>query len=147
MKFLKLLVAVLRTLTLFIGIVIAILIWQRPWYPFMDDGPFQGVKIQKLPERTPDQIYPFEEYRLIVYNATQTQKAPIVALSDKGGNTKWIIYATGMEGTEVSAVEFSDHRTIFSTTIRGVVVWSFGAETTLWYIGRDGELEEYWFSW
>lgn len=138
------------SLSAFIGLVvisIAIFIWQRPWFPFMDDGPFKGVQAQQVPSRNPDQVYPFSSYKLAVFNSTAGQKEPIVVLSDTKGQVKWSIYATGMKNTEVYSVEFVEHRTILSTTVRGRVKWTYGNEATWWFITADGELEEYWYSW
>ena len=146
-KTLKWLAISLGALLGLVVISIAIFIWQRPWYPFMDDGPFKGEPVNQLPSRSPDQVYLLSKYKLEVFNRAPNQKAPIVVLRDSNDQVKWSIYATGMNNTEVQSIEFIDHRTILSTTVRGTVKWTYGNEATWWYVSRDGELEEYWYSW
>ena len=146
-KILKWLAISLGALLGLVVISLAIVIWQRPWFPFMDDGPFKGEPVNQLPSRSPDQVYFLNRYKLEIFNRAQNQKAPIVVLRDSDDQEQWSIYATGMNNTEVQSIEFIDHRTILSTTVRGTVKWTYGNEATWWYVSRDGELEEYWYSW
>jgi len=126
---------------------IAVFTWQRPWFPFMDDGPFKGEPAKLEGHRKPTQVYSFDEYTLEVYKRRETDKAPVVLLRDSSKQMKWSVYATGMENTHVESLEFIDHRTFFSTTVHGRVKWTYGNEAMWWYIASDGELEEYWYSW
>jgi len=126
---------------------VGVFIWQRPWIPFMDDGPFHGKQVEQIPTTKPQQIFPVNEFILEVYAPASEKEAPIVLLRDKNASVKWAVYAQGQDKTRVSALKFYDHRTIFITTVRGTVAWTFGNETMWWHIGRDGSLHDYWYSW
>jgi hypothetical protein len=54
-----------------------------------------------------------------------------------------------MPGTQVFSIRFRDYRRIPFTRYRvvGLVDWTYGKEATWWFISKDGELEEYWYSW
>ena len=113
----------------------------------MDDGPFSGVPVQRMPERSPDQIYHLGDSYLEVHNSNIQGTAPIVTMRDKDSQIKWSIYAVGQNGTKVKSIEFIEHRTLYDTIVRGQVNWTYGHEISKWYIKRDGTLKEYWFSW
>lgn len=147
LKIFKWIVVTVTILTLLLVVAIAVLVWQRPWIPFLDDGPFKGLPVQSLPKTTPLQIFPVRDFVLEVYAPLSKEQAPIVLLRNHDKQVKWAVHAEGMENTQVSSLKFIDYRTIFGTTVRGTVQWTYGHEAMWWMIGRDGSLNEYWYSW
>ncbi|CAG1022654.1 hypothetical protein DOJK_01814 [Patescibacteria group bacterium] len=145
---------VFKWVAIFIGSIIllvttcvAIFIWQRPWMPFMDDGPFHGKIVTQIPNEKPTQIFPINKFTLEVYSPISNNEAPIVLLREGNNKVKWAIYAEAYEKTHVSSLKFKEYRTIFDITIRGTVTWTYGNEVMWWYIDRNGTLKEYWYSW
>lgn len=137
----------LGSIILFVILGIGVLIWQRPWMPFMDDGPFHGKTAEQIPTTKPLQVFPIKEFVLEVYAPASDQEAPVVLLRDSNSKIKWAVYAQAYDKTQVYSLKFYDYRTIFSTTVRGTVAWTYGNEAMWWFIERDGSLKEYWYSW
>jgi hypothetical protein len=129
---------------------IGALIWYRTWNPFMDDGPFHGIPCEVTPTRSPDQNFVlFDSLVLESYDRRQGEPAPTVLLRQPGGQVQWCIRATAVENTDVQTIRFHAHRgfPFQRPRVRGLVDWTYGNESTWWFIRRDGTLEEYWVSW
>ena len=136
-------------LTIFAAAIL-VLIWYRTWNPFMDDGPFHGKACDGNPTRSPDQTFVLSEsFALESYDRREREPAPTVLLRQLGRQVRWCIYATAVENTDVRTIRFHAHRgfPFQRQRVRGIVDWTYGHESTWWFIRRDGTLEEYWFSW
>lgn len=62
----------------------------------------------------------------------------------------WSIEARGREGCQVNSLRFDAYSTVpwIWPRVAGVVDWNCGGrEQTIWKLGRDGSLKEYWYSW
>lgn len=129
-------------------IILGVLVWQRPWLPYVfDDGPFTGRPAQIVPQSAPAQSYSFDRFTLITHDPENLDEAPHVLLKNEKGEVMWTIYAEGQERTKVKTVRFTDHRTLLYTTVRGTVNWTYGNETSWWIIDRSGKLISYYYSW
>jgi hypothetical protein len=61
---------------------------------------------------------------------------------------RWCIYAEGYPETRVDRLRFRSSKAIIRRdVIDASVQWTYGDERALWFIGRDGALNEYWYSW
>jgi hypothetical protein len=137
------------SIVVLICIALSAFIWWYGW-PSMDDGPFHGEVCELNPKEKPDQTFNlWDGLKLEVHNKNKWIKAPVVTLKKSTGEKLWSIYATAYEQTQVDAIEFKEYSGYpFKTPrIKGIVYWTFGAEATWWYIKRNGELKEYWYSW
>lgn len=126
------------------------LVWYRSWTPFMDDGPFHGAACSGSPQRSPDQTFALPNSLLLEsYDRKPGEASPAVLLRDSNHEVKWCIRASAVEGTEVRSIRFDSYRSFpfARPRARGIVDWTYGHETTWWFISSDGVLEEYWFSW
>jgi len=75
-------------------------------------------------------VFPFRDFTLKVYSPASKKEAPIVLLRDSENKIKWAVYAVGQGKTQVASLKFSDYRTVFDTTVRGSVDWTYGHEAT-----------------
>ncbi|MBL8523436.1 MAG: hypothetical protein JNN20_07095 [Betaproteobacteria bacterium] len=113
----------------------------------MDDGPFHGRAVSKMPTSAATQIFPVRDFVLEIYAPETSTEAPVVLLRKPDKSVAWAIHAEGMGNTKVESIEFSEYQTMLDITVLGHVKWTFGNEATTWVIGRDGTLKEYWYSW
>jgi hypothetical protein len=126
--------------------------WWRSWHPFIDDGPFHGKPRASIPARQPDQRFAlYNRFTIEVYDAAANEPAPTVVLKDQDSSIKWAIYAIAddMRNTTVRSIRFKDWRHFPFKEPRAfaIVNWTFGREASWWFISREGELKEYWYSW
>jgi hypothetical protein len=120
--------------------------------PFMDDGPFHGKARESAPVRHPDQVFNvYDRFTIEVYDPETDEPAPTVLLRDKDSHIKWCVYAVadGYTNTAVRSIRFSrwDPFPFWKPRVFGVVDWTFGSESSCWFISRNGELKAYWYSW
>jgi hypothetical protein len=136
--------AVLVTAVLFTGV----LLYDKSFTPLFDDGPFQGRRCTVVPTRLPDQeVNVGRRFVLQTWDRQGGDTAPVVALRE-ADRVRWCIYAEGDPATRVERVRFRTARPIiWRDVIDGSVLWTYGNERALWFIGRDGTLHEYWYSW
>jgi len=117
----------------------------------MDDGPFTGVPRRECPIRTADQEFPIiGNNRLLVFDPSEGEDAPTVALKREDEKIAWCIYATGLEKTKVAKLRFSRLSSpipFLRPVVRGRVLWTFGMERMTWSIDYDGTLFWYRYSW
>jgi len=116
----------------------------------MDDGPFHGTPCEAVPTRPPDQKFALFEWLVLEsYDRAEGESAPVVVLRKTDGQVRWCIHAVAVERTEVRSVRFDSYRgfPFQRRRVRGRVDWTYGNESTWWFISKDGTLEEYWFSW
>jgi hypothetical protein len=87
--------------------------------------------------------------QLEVFPRAETDPAPTVLLRNGDGQTKWCIYATALENTQVGSIEFKSYHSGWLTqpAVVGLVDWTYGMERTIWMIDSSGNLKEYWYSW
>ena len=126
-------------------------LWWRTWNPFSDDGHFHGKPRESVPARHPDQVYSlYDRFTLEVYDATADDPAPTVLLKDKNSKIKWSIYALADDmDASVKSIRFHrwKHFPFREPRVFGIVDWTFGHEGAWWFISKEGELKEYWYSW
>lgn len=128
-------------------IAIIILLWHWSWSPVFDDGPFYGIQSTECSDREPDQTLEiWRGLRLLVFDPEPAEPAPLVSLHDRSGVEKWCIRATASEHSEVRRLRFLDSAW-FWPRVRGRVDWTYGRERSIWFLDREGELREYWYSW
>lgn len=61
-------IAITVTILIFsCSVAIAVLVWQRPWIPFLDNVPFKGLPVQSLPKTAPLKMFPARDFVLEVY--------------------------------------------------------------------------------
>jgi hypothetical protein len=126
------------------------LLFWRTWNPFIDDGPFRGQPRAEAPDRPPDQRFSlYHRFTLEVYDTVADEPAPTVLLKGEDSNVKWCIYATAYPGSSVASIRFDSwrHFPFFQPRVLALVDWTYGHESSWWFISRDGELEQYWYSW
>jgi hypothetical protein len=129
-------------------LMFGLLIWQGPWIPYiLHDGPFIGRSASAVPTGSPTSTYRWNDFTLASYAPSKPGEAPIVLLKNDKGEVKWAIHAEGFENTSVESVHFVDHRTLWHTTVRGGVKWTYGNEGCWWIIDRSGNLVSYYYSW
>lgn len=136
------------------GILIVIglltLVWYRSWMPFFDDGPFFGLPRNKCPEGEPTEIISIYNNLIIkVYDKEENEPAPTVLLQKKDGKIIWCLFAIAYENTKVDKIYFTDYRQFpfKHSRVRGFVEWTYGRESTWWFIDENGVLKGYWYSW
>lgn len=120
------------------------------WDPFVDDGPFHGVPRDHSHLQKPIQTFSvYSGNQFEVYPKLPEDPAPTVLLRAGDGSVKWCVYAVGQEETVVDSIRFSSLRKnpFGRPCVLGTVKWTFGNERTLWFINKNGELVEYYFSW
>jgi hypothetical protein len=116
-------------------------------YLLWNDGPFAGEPVV-LPVSSPvSQTYQVRDFTLESHDPQQAGAAPVVVLKNKSGQVMWAVEARAYPRTEVSEIRFTDHRTLWHTTIRGRVKWTYGHETCWWIIDRSGKVVSYYYAW
>jgi hypothetical protein len=118
--------------------------------PFMDDGPFTGRFRSNCNLSNPNGTLELPDRSLIqVFNPTTETESPTVRRLTRDGSVSWCIYADGHEKTQVFSLNLSSAQKDYEDrlVVKGVVHWTFGRERTLWYLSRNGDLINYWYSW
>ena len=128
------------------------LAWYRTWNPFIDDGPFHGVRRTNTPDGQPNQVFHiYDDLKLEVFDPNEDEQAPTVLLKNRDDQVLWCIYAVAdeMTKTTVRRIRFEDwrHFPFKRPRVYGIIEWTYGSESCWWFIARDGRLQEYWYSW
>jgi len=137
-------------LTLFAGL--CCLLWYRAWNPWIDNGPFHGVRRSDIPKGEPNQtLQIYDGLELQVFDPNEDEQAPTVLLTKPPDEVLWCIYAVAddMTGTTVRTIRFKDwrHFPFKRPRVYAIIEWTFGHEASWWFISKEGRLEEYWYSW
>jgi hypothetical protein len=135
---------------LFLSPIATLLILVFFFNPLQDDGPFEGIRRAACASEAPQQIFKINSGRTVEVNSPKDEeRAPTVLLRAKDGEVVWCIYATGQDFTIVRNITFSSFSEGYisgTTTLKGIVDWTFGRETTTWEIDEDGRYA-YWYAW
>lgn len=118
--------------------------------PFMDDGPFVGIKTNECDLSNPHSSLNLPNSAVIESFLPKNEgEAPIVRYRNDKGLISWCIYANGYENTSVASIEFYSVQShgYDDYLVKGMVHWTYGRERTLWYLSTDGSLINYWYSW
>lgn len=143
----------IAAVALFAAVVVAGLI--AAWYflplpPLFDDGPFHGSPTASVADRTPDQSFSiYNGMALEVFDPLAENESPIVQLRQSDGSVRWSIFADGFEQGDVDSVRFTESSKGLarSGTVHADVEWTYGHEGSMWFITKEGDLRDYWFSW
>lgn len=125
------------------------------WYvfplgPFLDDGPFHGTPTATVTDRAPDQSFPiYNGMTVETFDPTAAGESPTVQLRQHDGAIRWAVRADGHEPGDVATIRFQRHTLGLtrSGTVYAQVEWTYGHEAAYWYITRNGDLRDYYYSW
>lgn len=121
------------------------------WSLTLDDGPFHGTARVDCPQRKPDQI--FETLHigsLLVFDPTNDEKYPTVALRGRDDTVQWCIFVDAREDSIVEKVRFQGLKHIvpgMNPYLIGTVDWTYGSEKATWSFDSKGVLQWYKFAW
>lgn len=122
-----------------------------PWTPApLDLGPFHG-RACDIPAGQPRTALDVgSRFRIESYERRDSDRAPVVALRGRGGTVLWSVCAEPDGPEEVVWIELKDSVVLpfIGIGVEGSTYWDGGGlERTVWRLGTDGHLEEFWYSW
>lgn len=116
---------------------------------WMEDGPFKGTKAVSAASGAPSSSMALGSHlTLESYDATTTATSALVQMRHDTKGVIWAINADADRVGDTRRVEFTSERHgPMGYKVMGVTEWTYGTESTWWYIDADGDLECFYNSW